>query len=264
MMESRHYGLTGPQVLLIHGGPGAPGYMATIAKVLEKSCRVVEPMQRRSSQEPLTVAKHVADLRELITSSTRLEKPAMVGHSWGAMLALAFAAKHSNDISCLVLIGCGTFDTVSRQHLERMRKDRLDDKFARHMQQIMANDSTPDERMKAMGGFYLKLDSYKLMPVKDDILSCDALGHDETWQDMIRLQTKGEFPQSFSSIDIPTIMLHGAYDPHPGKMIYESLRHYIPQLTYKEWPACGHYPWLEIEAREKFFTTLHEWLSQHA
>jgi pimeloyl-ACP methyl ester carboxylesterase len=73
----------------------------------------------------------------------------------------------------------------------------------------------------------------------------DIRAHDETWRDMMRLQSDGTYPAAFSAIESPVLMLHGAYDPHPGKMIYDSLRPFIRQLEYREWERCGHSPWLE-------------------
>jgi len=261
-IDTRQYGSTGSDVFLLHGGPGAPGYLAPVARVLANSFHVIEPMQRSSSQVPLTVAQHVSDLHELVTSQNRPGKPAIVGHSWGAMLALAYAAQHPSEIKCLVLIGCGTFDAASRHQLEVTRKQRIDDAYSRQLQGIEKKTLPPNERMQAMGRLYLQLDSYRLGSVEDELLTCDARGHVETWQDMLKLQTEGVYPTSFSAIDISTLMLHGAYDPHPGHMIHDSLKPYLRFLSYKEWQACGHYPWLERKVKVTFYTTLLNWLSE--
>jgi pimeloyl-ACP methyl ester carboxylesterase len=82
----------------------------------------------------------------------------------------------------------------------------------------------------------------------------------ETWKDMLRCQAEGIYPRSFTAITSPVIMLHGADDPHPGKMIYASLRPFIPQLEYREFDKCGHQPWRERQAREVFFKVLFDWL----
>jgi pimeloyl-ACP methyl ester carboxylesterase len=79
---------------------------------------------------------------------------------------------------------------------------------------------------------------------------------------MLRLQQEGVYPEAFAVINAPVIMLHGAADPHPGRMIWASLEPYLPQLEYCEWERCGHYPWLEKAVRDEFFAVLREWLSQ--
>ena len=57
-------------------------------------------------------------------------------------------------------------------------------------------------------------------------------------------------------------MLHGNYDPHPGEMLRDGLKPYIPQLEFHQWKQCGHYPWLEKTACEDFYAVLIDWLLQ--
>ena len=201
--------------MLLHGGPGAAGEMAPVARELADAFQVIEPLQRASGEEPLTVDIHVEDLREVVGA---YGADAIVGFSWGAMLALAFAAEHPTLVKRLVLIGCGTFDLASRAKLQRNIKERGD-------------------RARAPIAF-------------------DARGHEETWSNMIHLQQRGVYPQAFQAIRCPVQMIHGADDPHPGRMIFENLRAFMPQLAYQEIARCGHYPWIECEAPEEFYRSL--------
>lgn len=81
---------------------------------------------------------------------------------------------------------------------------------------------------------------------------------------MLRLQREGVFPAAFSAIRVPVLMLHGAQDPHPGAMIRDSLRPHLPQLEYVEFEQCGHYPWIEKAAHERFIAVLRKWLGRLA
>jgi pimeloyl-ACP methyl ester carboxylesterase len=122
-MRVRCYGSVGPLIVVVHGGPGAPGTMAPVARELARWFRMVEPFQRASGGEPLTVARHLADLFELVRAQDR--PPALVGSSWGGMLALAYAAAHPDASAPLVLVGCGTFDEASRALLQATIDARL-------------------------------------------------------------------------------------------------------------------------------------------
>ena len=84
----------------------------------------------------------------------------------------------------------------------------------------------------------------------------------ETWQNMLRQQEEGVYPAAFAAFHEPVIMLHGDYDSHPGQMIQASLQPHLPQLEYREWKRCGHYPWLEKAVHAEFFVVLHEWLAR--
>ena len=66
IIKVRKYGNSGAFVIVLHGGPAAPGYMKPVAKKLAKHFRVLEPFQRDSSDKPLTVAQHVQDLQDVI------------------------------------------------------------------------------------------------------------------------------------------------------------------------------------------------------
>ena len=77
---------------------------------------------------------------------------------------------------------------------------------------------------------------------------------------MLRLQEDGIYPAAFEAIAAPALMLHGDADPHPGKMIRDSLASTIAHLEYRELARCGHYPWLETAAREPFYALLREWI----
>jgi pimeloyl-ACP methyl ester carboxylesterase len=210
--------------------------MAPVARALAGSFRVLEPWQRGSSAEPLTVARHVQDLHELLAVRAGGERCALVGHSWGAMLALAFAAAHPNQTLAVVLIGCGTFTVASRARMHEILESRAE--------------------------LTLPLYSYDLGETNPDLGAYDAQAHRETWDDMIRLQAAGVYPAAFDAIRVPVIMLHGSADPHPGSMIRGSLEPFIPQLEYLEWDECGHYPWLERAVHAEFHRVLTEWLSR--
>jgi pimeloyl-ACP methyl ester carboxylesterase len=236
--------------------------MEPVARGLADSFRVLEPYQRGSGIEPLTVARHVADLHELVRSQCGDEHPALVGSSWGAMLALAYAADHPGEAGPLVLIGCGTFDRAARDRMRAICEERMSEDLRQRIERLPEEFPDPDERLRELGNLMLPLYSYE--PVTRDlkIAACDARANDETWTDMVRLQDEGVYPAAFSAIDAPVLMLHGVLDPHPGRMIEATLRPHLPQLEYREWKRCGHYPWLERAVGDEFLSVLHGWLTR--
>jgi pimeloyl-ACP methyl ester carboxylesterase len=95
-------------------------------------------------------------------------------------------------------------------------------------------------------------------PLTDDlgIDAYDIEGQRETWTDAIRLQDSGVQPAEFTSITAPVVMLHGDHDPHDGPLIRDSLAPVIRDLTYIEFPQCGHIPWIEKRAHDAFYREL--------
>jgi pimeloyl-ACP methyl ester carboxylesterase len=244
------------------------GEAAPLARGLADSFRVIEPWQRGSGGEPLTVARHVADLHNLVEAQSGCTKPALVGESWGAMLALAYAAAHPDAAGSLVLVACGTFDKAARARIVETLEERTDNGLRRRLERLTDQIRDPAERLKRR--YELLSPLYDYCPVgagadEDNVTEpFDACAHTETWSDMVRFQEEGVYPAAFATITSPVLMLHGGYDPHPGQMIRASLEPYIPQLEYREWERCGHRPWVEQHCREEFFAVLHDWVLRHA
>ncbi len=267
-IEVRSYGAAGPTVVLLHGGPGAPGSVADLARNLAEDARVLEPLQRRSGAVPLTVEQHVADLAAVAPAPATL-----VGWSWGAMLALSFAARHPNRVAALALVGCGTYGDDCRAEYTTRMEERLGPGGRRRMRELRdlaraTSDPAKLDRLLAERG-RLAAAAQSVDPLEDadrpgDRLPVDGPGHEETWADVLRLQREGIEPAIFARIRVPVLMLHGDDDPHPGPAIRDVLQRFVPQLGYASLPECGHEPWRERRAREPFFAVLRPWLAHHA
>jgi pimeloyl-ACP methyl ester carboxylesterase len=120
-----------------------------------------------------------------------------------------------------------------------------------------------DERLKASVRALSRIYSYDTIGFPHDEDEADARAHNETWEDLLRLQENGTYPRVFSAINVPVLMMHGTFDPHPGRLAFNSLRPCKPQLEYRELDRCGHYPWLERAAADTFFSIIRNWLAQH-
>lgn len=236
-LRVRRHGATGPTMIVLHGGPGAVGAAASLAIGLSDRFRVLEPWQRGSGPKPLSVARHVEDLHALVQTLDPSQAPVIVGESWGAMLALAYAAAHPRSVAALALVGCGTFDVAARA--------KLAETLASRPSSSRPYDYAPDAP-----------------PYQDPLAEpFDEAAHTQTWDDMLRLQHQGVYPRAFAAIGCPVLMIHGDHDPHPGAMIRDGLQRYVPQLEYRELAKCGHSPWIERFAREAFFDVLRGWIT---
>ena len=257
----RNYGDSGWPVVLLHGGPGTPGYMAPVARELSDSFRVFEPLQRTSDDGPLSMQRHVDDLGDVIASCCPDISPVLIGHSWGAMLALAYSACFPDTVHGIVLVGCGTFDAASRVALQTTLKQRTTAGLNQKLRRVTRGVTDPDVRLCVLARLLEPLYTYDPLPAEDETEDYDSRGQEQTWNDMLRLQGEGVYPQAFGAIQSPVLMLHGSWDPHPGRMTFHTLSAYMPQLRYVELRDCGHYPWRERLAGAEFYSRLRRWLN---
>ena len=253
-------------VLVLHGGPGAPGSAWGLARALGPYFYVLEPLQRTADNQPLTVTRHVRDLLEVLP-----EHAVIVGCSWGAMLGLSLAARHPHALAALVLVGCGTYDHKTREIFHQRVTQRLDENRQKRLASLLrdldapnggnADNSTLAEigRITSLASTYAHMED---KPASD--LPVDYVGHAQTWADVLRLQDEEAEPQIFANIRVPTLMVHGADDPHPGRETKEILSRYIQGLQYHELAKCGHEPWNEKYAKEAFLGLVTEWIAGYA
>lgn len=258
----RKYGRGKDVLIALHGGPAAAGDLAPLAQTLSQWWPVLEPFQRANGGSPLSVARHVQDLDDLIRERCQGHPPVLVGHSWGAMLALAYAAHHPGKVAGLVLIGCGTFSEATGAEFKARLDTLLTTADRAKLARITSTETTADRRLAAVGRLMAAVYGVDIDRALEPDGQVDAVAHQQTWGDMLRLQHNGTYPAAFGAIRAPVLMLHGDRDPHPGKLIQDELMAYIPHLEYHELPNCGHSPWLERQARDAFFARLVPWVAE--
>ena len=262
-IELREHGRVhgGVPLVVLHGGPGAPGSARGLALLLARRHWVLAPLQRWSDTVPLSVAKHVEDLAEVAP-----EHAILVGHSWGAMLALSYTALHPARVRALALVGCGTYGDAEREAYKRAFASCMNPERAARRAELRKNleqhrSELERDRLRAeLAALAVEAMSYDGLTEPEAYARVDERGGRETWDDVLRLQREGIEPARFAAIRVPALMLHGDDDPHPGRLTHQTLRAHMPQLEYVGFACCGHEPWRERRAGEAFEQTLFEWL----
>ena len=225
-MEYRRYGNAPYRALVLHGGPGAPGCAAGLCRGLQESgLSVLEHLQQGKT------AAELMDEILGILDAHGVEKITMVGHSYGAWLALLFAAKHPHRVEKTILIGCGPLEETYLPQLLETRAQR----------KAQGLDAT---------------DNYCALPGSSgDMLYFDKEQHISLMEEMTALRKSGELLKTALSVPGKITAIHGAYDPHPVEAL-RVLANGASEFTMHVLEQCGHDPWKERYAREEFFELL--------
>lgn len=255
-MNVRIYGEPPFEVAVLHGGPGAPGYMAPVARELARTVGVIEPLQTKDSLDG-----QIEELREQVTDHADFPVT-LIGSSWGAVLALFLAAREPDLVRKLILIGSAVFDAENSSRIEGIRIGRLDDNGRRRYAEIMTEMETAssEDRKRLMSEWgEMLFDTDVFDPLTDD-LEIIEVQHNifgNVWPEFVALRDRpGYLASEFSRIDVPTAVIHGEYDPHPIEGIRPFLERCLFQVRFYLLPRCGHYPWIERNARTRFFEIL--------
>ncbi len=257
MDHLRKYGSPPFNIALLHGGPGAGGEMAPVARELAAERGILEPLQTAAS-----VAGQLAELKFVLEKEADL--PVMLaGFSWGAWLALLLAAEYPALVKKLVLIGCGPLEKTSAGDIEKARRERLSPTEWIELHDLLGrlNIAPGEERRNLcvrLGAILTKADSYEPLEDWENELRFQPEIFFGVWPQAAALRNSGELLRLAPRIRCPVVAIHGDRDPHPAAGVENPLSDLLADFRFVLLPRCGHRPWMEKHAREEFFRILRE------
>ncbi|MGD9380529.1 MAG: alpha/beta hydrolase [candidate division WOR-3 bacterium] len=255
MRNVRKYGKAPFNVAVIHGGPGAPGEMAPVARELAHSVGVLEPFQTGD-----TVEKQVEELRAILTENAALPVT-LIGYSWGAWLSFITSSCHPSLIRKLILISSGPFEEKYSRDIMKKRLSRLVDAERQETLSLIDSFNVPNrdnmsKKMARFGQLISKADSYDPLPHADEVVGMQFRVFQKVWKDAEQLRRSGELLKSGKHIQCPVLAIHGAYDPHPAEGVEKPLSGVLKEFKFILLRNCGHTPWIERQARDEFYKIL--------
>jgi len=255
MANLRKYGLEPFPIAVIHGGPGASGEMAPVARELSSIIGVLEPLQTAT-----TLEAQVRELEAVLEKNGDLPLT-LIGFSWGAMLSFIFAARYPSFVRKLILIGSAPYDDKYAANIAQTRLGRLTEREreqAFSLMQILNYSSIADKNttFARLGKLLSKADSYNPLSSDDEMLECRYDVFQGVWEQAEQLRSSGKLLELGKRIRCPVVAIHGDYDPHPAEGVAEPLSHILKDFRFILLEKCGHRPWLEVSARDKFYNIL--------
>jgi pimeloyl-ACP methyl ester carboxylesterase len=255
MENFRVYGDPPYRMAVLHGGPGAPGEMAPVARELSRHRGVLEPLQTMD-----TLEGQVRELREVLKARAKL--PAvLIGWSWGGWLGYILAARHPELVAKLILVGCPPFEHSYADQIEATRMSRLSEteqlEAARNMKRLddIAGQSHQTS-LARLGRIFSKTDAFRPLPVPDETIALQFIIYRAVWRTAAEMRRNGDLLQLAGRIRCPVVAIHGDYDPHPAEGVRKPLESKLEDFRFILLPKCGHAPWREKEARKPFFDLL--------
>lgn len=260
MKNLRKLGVAPYKIAVIHGGPGAPGEMAPVARELESEWGVLEPLQTAD-----TLAGQVRELAEVLTAFGN--PPIMlVGYSWGAWLSVIVAAQYPSLVKKLILVSSGPFEEKYARGIMQTRLDRLGDKEKKEVLALIESFNDADrgdmnQELRRFGQLISKADAYDQVSYDDEVLERQYHIYQSVWKAAEELRSSGELLNLAEQIQCPVTAIHGDYDPHPAEGVEKPLANMLPSFRFILIRNCGHTPWIESQARAEFFRVLKEELT---
>ncbi|WP_200824657.1 alpha/beta fold hydrolase [Nonomuraea solani] len=125
---------SGRPVVMLHGGPGLPDYLAPVAGIIDDLCLVHRYDQRGTGgsawQGEHTIGRHVRDLA-LLLDAWGHDRVVLVGHSYGTNLAGYFLLAHPERVAGLIQIAGPFLEPWREADRAAQRARRTDEQQAR-------------------------------------------------------------------------------------------------------------------------------------
>jgi proline iminopeptidase len=252
-------GGAGDPLVLCHGGPGLWDMFGDVAGLVADVTPVIRWDQRGCGRSercagPWTSERFVADL-DAVRRHFGLERMALLGHSWGAQLALGYALAHPERVSTLVYVsgvGIGpdadwhpayrvAFLSRLAEHPERLARWRelsgLPERTEEQERElaVLRWSVEFEDRDGALEPARRMAEPW--FPVNE---ACATALNDE------RKRSWGtpELYAACQDLDVPVLIVDGARDIRPRTAV-DSLAEALPRARRVTLQDAGHLPWVE-------------------
>lgn len=264
----------GRPIIVLHGGPSFDHtYLLPEMDLLAETFRLIYYDQRGRGKstsdvrpEDVSIASEVADLNAL-GEHLQLDSVALLGHSWGGLLALEYAIRHPERVSALILMNSAPASYQDWIHFDEELNARRVHGEQDRMQDLAASASfgegDPDARADyyrihfrpglarpdELGQLVARLRARFAGMTRTDMLLAGNISErlfDETAE-----SSRYDLLPQLTRLRVPTLVIHGDHDFIPIECVAHVAEAIIgAQLVVLE--DCGHFAYLErLEAVRK-------------
>jgi len=246
----------GPAVVLCHGGPGLWDYLGGLSRHLCDGLRVHRWDQRGCGRSgpaaDYGIERAVQDVQELHAALGVKEQWVVVGHSWGAYLALLTAVAHPETTAALVYISGNGTPECWRERGRAVADARTAEQMTEEAQQRLTGleersrtweEEVEFRRLKWMTDFVeqttppRELDEMARTPLTINFTVNRALSRAE-------LYPSAQLLDACDQCEVPSLLIHGSHDPRPDVGAAELSEH-LPNSRFVRVEDAGHLPWVE-------------------
>lgn len=242
---------TGPVLLLLHGAVCDGRVWRHEIASLSDSFTVVAwdaPGCGESSDPPPEFRMpEYADCLRGFLDALGLDRPHVLGHSWGSALALELYRRHPDVARSLILVGAyaGWAGSLPPEEVAQ----RL--AFAERIAQQRADGLVPDSMPGLFGDAMPAARADELRRIMAEIRPTGTVT-------MARALAEADLRDVLPRIDVPTLLLCGEADERSPPSVADALHSAIPDSVLVVMPGLGHECFLE--SPERFETEVRRFL----
>jgi pimeloyl-ACP methyl ester carboxylesterase len=229
--------------------------MAPVAAGLSQTMSVLEPLQTKSSFQG-----QIEELKEVLETHAHLPV-VLVGHSYGAFLSFAFASLYPTFVKKLILVGSGSFEESYAKNIMATCLSRMGDAEKQKLESLEKQLDDPrainkDALFAQLAKLVSQADHFDPLNSENPYVDASFEIYEKVWKEVHALRRDGGLVGYGKHIQCPVVAIHGDYDPHPAEGVEIPLSQTLKDFRFILLEKCGHYPWFEKHARERFYEVL--------
>ncbi|KPI01365.1 hypothetical protein OK074_0618 [Actinobacteria bacterium OK074] len=259
---ARRGGQGSEPLVLCHGGPGLWDMFTDVAALLADRATVIRWDQRGCGRSercagPWTTERFVADL-DAVRRHFGLDNMTLLGHSWGAQLALSYALAHPDRVTRLVYVagtGIGPDADWHSAFHENFRARIGDDpeRLARWQElterQERREATAVEDREAAVLQWSAEFEDRERALAHAGRMADPWFGINADCNDALNAERRRTWgtpalEAACRRLDVPVTVVDGACDIRPRSAV-DSLVRALPRVRRVVLPGAGHLPWVE-------------------
>ena len=253
----------GRPIIILHGGPDFDHtYLLPDMDRLSDTFRLIYYDQRGRGKsagnvqpEDVTLQSELEDI-ESLREYFRLKTFALLGHSWGGLLAMEYALRHPKRVSHLILMNTAPVSHNDFMLLQQHRRQRpaadiaklnalssdakyqegdpdtVAEYYRNHFRATLRGEEHLEKLIKSLRSSFTKEGILKARKIEERLIN-------ETW-----LSSEYNLLPKLGQLTMPTLIIHGDHDHIP----VECAAHIAEAISGRQFVLlrdCGHFPYLE-------------------
>lgn len=231
----------GPAVVLLHGFASSIENWVSVIPTLKTSNRVIAVDLKGFGWTDRPVADYSpaaqAELLRAVLDERKVEQVALVAHSWGSSVALAFTLKYPARVSRLVLYDAWVYDSQLPSMFHMARAQGVGEFL------FSAFYSERHEERLTLGFYDPELVTQPFVEAVERAF--ERPGTKAAALATVRGMRFEQQESRYGEIRVPTLLLWGREDQVTPVAIGERLLRQLPNAQLKVYPRCGHFPMIE-------------------
>lgn len=118
------------------------------------------------------------------------------------------------------------------------------------------SEENKDTKFLEVAEIAAKADAFDPLDVKSDLIKAQYNIFESVWGEAEKLRENGSLFKMGDKIKCSVVAIHGDHDPHLYKSVKRSLKKAVKNLNFILLEKCGHRPWIEKYAKDKFYKIL--------